>query len=370
MKLAFGILMILHGLLHLIGFAKAFFTTKTPMLVLGISKPFGVLWLFAFVLFMVSSTLWFNNKKWFYLVFVAVCISQILIILAWKEAKFGSIVNAIILLVGISHLADFKFNKMVQKESVLLFKKIEKNYDDVISNKDVEHLPEIVQKWMKNSGVIGSPKINSVRLQQIGHLKNKPTGKWVPFTAKQYFNIGKPSFVWSAKIQYSSLLYILGRDKLNEGNAEMLIKVWGVIPVVDEVDNFKIDSGSIQRFLGEMCWFPSAAISDYISWEYVDDTSAKAIFSSKSQSVSGIFRFNAKGDIVSFETDRFYGGGSDSKKEKWIIDVIDYKVYDTYRIPYKCKVTWRLREGDFNWLNLEVLDVDYNIFEPFEKMLN
>ena len=370
MKPAFGIFMIIHGLIHLMGFTKAFFSTKMSMQVLGISKPIGTLWLVTCALFMVSATLFFNNKKWFYLVFVAVCISQILIILAWKEAKFGSIANVIILLVAISHFADFRFNMMVQKESVSLFEKIVRSNEDVVSEKDVLHLPEIVQKWMKNSGVIGRPKINSVRLQQEGQLKNKPNGKWVQFTAKQYFNTREPSFVWSAKIQKNSLLYILGRDKLNEGNAEILIKVWGIISVVNEVDNFRINSGSMQRFLGEMCWFPSAAISDYISWEYIGANSAKAIFIYKSQSVSGIFKFNAEGDIISFETDRFYGGESDSKKEKWVIEVIDHKVFESYRIPYKCKVTWRLRESDFNWLSLEVVHIDYNISEPYDKVMN
>lgn len=370
MKLVFGILLIIHGLIHLIGFTKTLFSTKTTMQVLGIPKPIGTLWLIVFVIFMVSAALFFTNKKWFYFTFVAVCISQILIILAWNEAKFGSIANAIVLLVSITHFASFRFNMMVQKESASLFEKTQKTNDDLVSEKDILHLPEIVQKWMKNSGVIGIPKINLVRLQQEGQLKNKPNGKWLPFTAKQYFNTNPPAFVWSAKIKNNALTHILGRDKFYEGKAEMLIKIWGIIPVVNTANNLKIDSGSMQRFLAEMCWFPSAAINDYINWEYINDTSAKAIFTYKSQSVSGIFKFNAQGDIISYETDRFYGGKSDSKKEKWVIDMIDYKVFNHYKIPYKCKVTWNLKDGDFNWLKLEVVDVDYNISEPFKKMLN
>lgn len=102
MKLAFGILLFIHGAIHLIGFATSIYSTTMPIQALGISKPIGTVWLITFVLFTVSATQLFNNKKWFYIAFIAVCMSQILIIIAWKEAKYYSIANIIILLGSIS----------------------------------------------------------------------------------------------------------------------------------------------------------------------------------------------------------------------------------------------------------------------------
>ncbi|TGV04357.1 DUF6920 family protein [Flavivirga rizhaonensis] len=366
MRLAFLILLLIHGTIHLVGFVIAFYSTKIPMQALGISKPIGTLWLIAFVMFVVTASQFFTNKKWFYIAFIAVCISQILIIMVWKDAKYGTIANTIILLVNISAFENFRFNKMVQKESATLFDKIEINTASVILEKDIQHLPEIVQKWMKNSGVIDKNNIASVRLKQKGLLKIKPNGKWMPFRAKQYFNLNTPAFIWSAKINNNSTVYALGRDKFNNGKAEMLIKFLGVIPVVDEVENYKIDSGTMQRFLSEMCWFPSAAINNYLQWEHVNNTSAKATFMYKAQSVSAIFKFNNEGEIICFETSRFFGGEPDSKKEKWVVDIVDYKTFNNYKIPYKCKVTWQLKDGNFNWLNLEITDIEYNISEPYK----
>lgn len=367
MKLVFGVLLLIHGAIHLIGFVKAFYITEIDKQVLGIPKFIGALWLLVFILFIVAASSFFNNKKWFYLAFIAVTLSQILIISVWKEAKFGSIANIVILLVSMSAFGSHQFNKMVQKETAVLFKNIDVIDTSFITEKDIFHLPKIVQKWMKNSGAIGKPNITSVRLKQKGKMKTKPKGKWMPFMAKQYFNVETPTFIWTTKVENNPLLYMIGRDKLVDSKGEMLIKLNALIPVVNTGSNDKINQGVMVRFLAETCWFPSASLNDYIKWELMDDTSAKAVLTINNKSVSGIFRFNTKGNIISFETHRYFGGRKDAKLEKWVIDMIDYKTFNGIKIPNKCEVIWQLKEADFNWLNLEITDLEYNVLTPYKS---
>ena len=47
MKLAFAMLLLVHGLVHSMGFLKAFGLARLPQLGLPISRPRGVLWLVA-----------------------------------------------------------------------------------------------------------------------------------------------------------------------------------------------------------------------------------------------------------------------------------------------------------------------------------
>ncbi len=47
MKLAFTLLLVVHGLIHSMGFLKAFGLAQLPQLTLPISRPLGVLWLVA-----------------------------------------------------------------------------------------------------------------------------------------------------------------------------------------------------------------------------------------------------------------------------------------------------------------------------------
>lgn len=101
MKYFYGLLLIFHGFLHLIGFVKAFFSTEIFSELLSISKTMGVLWLLTFLLFTYASSEFLNNKKWIHLIIIAVCLSQYLIIMDWKDAKFGTILNIIVLAVAI-----------------------------------------------------------------------------------------------------------------------------------------------------------------------------------------------------------------------------------------------------------------------------
>ncbi len=51
-----------------------------------------------------------------------------------------------------------------------------------------------------------------------------------------------------------------------DGKGSMIIKVLSLINVVNDSNNEKINQGTLQRYLGEITWFPTAAVSPYIKW--------------------------------------------------------------------------------------------------------
>lgn len=361
MKILLIVLLFIHGLIHFMGFAKAFDYGNSISFTKEISKTTGILWLLVGLLFIISAILSVTKKDfWSILVIIAVVFSQILIFMFWKDTKFGTITNIIILLIGISAFGEYQFNTMIQKESRELLKQIKVEKTHVISENEISHLPEIIQKWMRNSGVIGKEKIVSVRLKQIGEMKTKPKNKWMSFIAIQYFNTENPAFVWSTKVNFMPLVNLVGRDKMIDGKGEMLIKLANVIPVVNESNNEKINSGTLIRYMAEMVWFPNVGLNDYMNWESIDANKAKATFTLNGKSVSGIYTFSDEGNFKSFETDRYYGGRNDSNLEKWEVIALDYKEFNGVNIPNKCKINWKLKEGDFNWLNLEITEMEFN----------
>ena len=185
------------------------------------------------------------------------------------------------------------------------------------------------------------------------------------FEAVQSFSLKPPAFNWAVRVDAFPLVQLSGRDKLTYGVGEMKIKLLSLINVVNEKENEKVNSGSMLRFLGEICWFPTAALNDYISWEEIDNLTAKATFTQQNKVVSGIFKFSTEGELLSFEADRFYGGDEKATKHPWLREVLEYKVFDGIKVPSKCKVTWKLPEGDFNWLNLEITTLEYNNSSSF-----
>ncbi len=361
MKFVFVFILLLHAGIHFIGFVKAFQLAEIHQLTQSISKPLGILWLVATLMFLFSVVLFLVKKDWWLVItLISVIISQFLIIVYWKDTKVGTIANILILFVGLSAYGNFKFNTIVQKESEQILQNIPFENLSKVSENDIAQLPEIVQKWMKISGVIGKEQVVAVCIKQIGNMRTKPGGKWLSFEASQSFNLQKPAFVWVTKVDAMPLIKMVGRDKLYKGEGEMLIKLASLIPVVNEGENSKINQGAMIRFLAETCWFPSAALNSYISWEAIDSNSARATLTIEGKSVSGVFSFSDQGNIVSFEANRYYGGENDSKLEKWLVKNNSYKTFNGIIIPNKSSVTWKLKNGDFKWLELEIIDVRYN----------
>ncbi|MBS1522442.1 MAG: hypothetical protein JST50_15690 [Bacteroidetes bacterium] len=100
MKIVFIALMILHGIIHSMGFFKAFRIADLAQLVHPIPKSSGVLWLVACLLFIFAAILFsVNRQSWWIFSALALILSQYLIINDWNDAKFGTAANLIILLV-------------------------------------------------------------------------------------------------------------------------------------------------------------------------------------------------------------------------------------------------------------------------------
>jgi len=361
MKVILLILMILHAAIHLLGFLKGFQLTEITQLSMSISKPVGLLWLLVAILFTLALFGFvFNLDFWIYLTFFTIIASQILVVLHWKDAAYGTIVNIILLLLVLPHFGKQQFDKKVSKEKTALIHSFNTSNNEILRKDEILNLPASVQNWLLQSGAVGSPKTVGAHLIQSGKLKTKPNSKWLPFQAEQHFNVKSPAFLWVAEVELFSGVILSGRDRLEEGTGEMLIKLASLIPVVNEKDNHSINTGAMIRFLGEICWFPSAAVNEYINWEELDSLSAKATFTGKTQSVSGIFHFTEGGELSSFEALRYFGGGKDAQRHLWKIEVLAYKTFEGIKVPALCRVIWKLPEGDFEWLQLSVTEVNYN----------
>jgi hypothetical protein len=366
-KCIFAGIILVHGLIHFMGFAKAFGYGNITQLTRDISKPAGFFWFITALLFTAGMILFLVKKEsWPVIVLIAVVISQILIITVWKDAKFGTLANAIALLVVIPSYANMQFTKMAAVEAKTILAKIPESNKVIITNEMLSSLPPVVQKWLIRSGVIGKEKMKTVRLKQKGEMRTKPEGKWMDFEAKQYFTVNEPAFVWTADVHMMPLVTLKGRDKFEQGRGAMFIKLLALVKVADAKNTEKVNSATMIRYLSETSWFPAAALSNYIKWETIDSLSAKATMTFNGMSVSGIFRFTNSGDMVGFTADRYYGTDDSAALEKWVVETEDWKDFAGIRIPYKSKVTWKLKAGDFNWAKMELTDLEFNKTELYQ----
>ena len=272
----------------------------------------------------------------------------------------GILVIIIFLVVVVSFLANVLFEQKVKKEVKELLDNNVKNKGEIIQKADLAGLPLCVQKWLEYSQVIGKEKITTVHSKQKAMMRMKEGQPWLPVEAEQYFTIDKPGFIWKAKIKAAPLLHIAGRDKYFEGKGSMLIKILSLITVADARGK-EMDQGTLVRYLAETVWFPTAALSSYIKWEEIDADSARATMSYGGVTASGVFVFNEKGEVINFIAERYMESNGRYVLETWSTPMKDYKEFNGIRIPAKGEIVWKLKTGDFNWYQVEVAEIEYNI---------
>lgn len=367
MRAFFLIIVTLHALIHSLGFVKAFGIRELKGLTLPISKPLGIVWLLTAALLLVYGLLYQLHYKYAWIVgIVGVQISQLLILYFWKDAQLGTLPNVLMLAVLVFSYSDSMFDGLVREETQEILTHTVA-YPTVLTREETAHLPAPVQRWLAGCGAVGRPKAENGRITQKAQMKMKPEqNNWYPATAIQHTNISEPAFIWSVDLKMNPLMWFRGRDKLQNGKGEMLIRLNSLLNVVNEHGK-KMDEGSMQRFLGEMVWFPSLALSPYVEWEPIDDFSARATIAYRGTEGSGTFYFNEKGDFTRFVALRYQGNAPDSEKKEWILTVDDYAVFDGIRMPSQMKAAWKLDHGDWNWLRLEIADLQYNVPVAFIK---
>jgi hypothetical protein len=370
LRILFSLIIIIHGLIHLLGFVKEFnlasvdqLTGKTLFTFSGsTAKVIGFLWLVACAQFLTSSIIYLLKKDWWRIVAsLSFILSQSLIILYWQDAKYGTIANIILLLVIIPSYGTWNFNQMVKHELEDFLKFTDKK-EQIITSRQFINFPPVVQKWLIRSGITGKISSGYVYLMQKGKMRTSPDGKWMNAEAEQYFDTYDPGFIWIADVSMNPVLKLKGRDKYERGHGHMLIKLMSLFPVVDS-RGAETDQGTMLRYLGEAVWFPQFALSPWLKWEPLDSTRAKVTMNYKGVSASGIFTFSKEGDFVSFSAERYYDRKDGATLEDWLVtaDPQGYKVFEGIRVPAKLSVTWQLKTGDFTWYNLEVEKIRYII---------
>ncbi len=140
----------------------------------------------------------------------------------------------------------------------------------------------------------------------------------------------------------------------------MQIKALGLIPIVD-ARGPELDQGTLLRFLGELAWFPSAALAPYLRWEPLDEHSARAVMSHAGVSASADFFFDADGRVLRMAARRYMKSGSaPATLERWEVRMTQWQRPDGVLIPTEGEVSWELGSGRFTYYEFRIVALQEN----------
>lgn len=349
MRYFLTVLIFIHGLISLMGFLKAFQLLEIKQFELEISRIAGLFWLLSSVLLLTSSVFIISRSELFWVVGgTALILSQIMILWFWKDAKFGTILNVVLLVLVVINFSMWNHHRIGTEKGKSIM-----SMNNPRAFKTNKELPELIQTWMNYVGSESDYFPLAVQFKQKGRLRLAPDKDWLNFNANQYITLDPPSFLWAARVGDGEIMQFSGVDQYLNGKGNMNIALYGLIDVVDASGN-QIDEGTAIRYLGEIVWYPWMARSRFIQWEAVDDQTMLATFSYKDIEVEGTFTFNKKGVPVLYKAMRY---NEERKKEvPWRveIDAHSYSDFEGVKIPTSASVIWEYDEGDFKWLVVEI----------------
>jgi hypothetical protein len=374
MRLALLILLLVHALIHLLGFVKGFGLAPVAQLVAPISRPVGALWLLACALLLATAaTLAARWPAWWTLGAAALLLSQGLVLLAWSDAKFGTLANLLLLMAVVVGGATARFAADTEGRVVALLNAAPQEPAAAVQQVDVDALPPALRRHLTRAGVVGHPRPQVVRLRQQGAMQLAPGQGFVDVVAQQYFTLAAPAFLWRVKLAMFGLP-VVGRDTYQDGHGRMRIEAAGLVPVVDEADA-KIDQGALLRFLGEGVWFPAGLLSPHVAWEAGEDAQHEARATMRYQGVEGAadFTFDDAGRFVSLRAQRYRGGGEEGQLTPWSVRATTWARFDvgaadarySVEVPSEGDVVWHLPEGDFVFYRWTIHALEYDVGEPW-----
>jgi hypothetical protein len=235
------------------------------------------------------------------------------------------------------------------------------NQAEILTEKDIVHLPRTVQEYLRLVGVIGREKVMNFRAEFRGGIRSGPGEKFMSLHSVQYNFIEEPTRLFHIVAKKMGIP-ARGNHIYRDQKATMLIKLLGLFTVSD-AKGWQMDQGETVTVFNDMCFMaPASLIDKRIEWTQIEDRSVNAKFTNGSISISATLYFNDKGELVDFvSNDRFETiDGRSYHNFPWSTPVTAYTDINGYHLPSVAKLIYRHPDEDFCYGEFSLVSIEYN----------
>jgi hypothetical protein len=363
MRWLFATLLLLHGLIHLLGVVKALQPASLPQLTHPVGPAMAAVWLAAAVLFVVSSgALWLWPRWWWAIGGLAIVVSTIAILPSWTDAKIGAAVN-VIAVVGIvfGYLVDGPASLRAEFDREVAAGQARVTRSPPLTDADVAHLPVPVQRYLRVTGVIGQPRVQSMQARMRGRIRNGPNAPWMPLVIDQHNFFDEPArlFYMDASRMFVPLQ---GLHRYVGRSATMRVKAAGLFSVMSASGPEMTRAETVTMF-NDMCILaPATLIDPAVRWEGVEGSTVRAAFTNAGETIRATLVFDDAGDLVDFWSDdrRQLSIAGTSKPVRWSTPIGPYRQFGPVRIAAQGEARWHEPAGEYAYIEITITDLQYN----------
>lgn len=238
----------------------------------------------------------------------------------------------------------------------------------LVTEAEIAHLPDAVQRYLRFMGVVGRPRVWSFRTAWTGHFRLRPEAAWLPCEAWQYNTRLSVGRIFHIRIRFGGVLPVVGRDTYLGGSGRMFIRLFDRI-LIQDATGPAYDTSELVTYLNDALFLaPSMLLGPETTWTAVDDSAFDVTLTNGGRTVSGRVYLDERGAPRDFSTtDRFladpYAPYHPLVRAEWRTPVHDWHVVNGRLIPAGALAVWHLPQGDFAYADLRVLPatLTYNV---------
>ena len=355
----------LHGLIHLMGFAKAFGYAELPQLTQPISREWGVLWLLAGVLVVATAALFAAGARTYRIVgALALLVSQLVIGAAWRDAWAGTAANAVLLLVvahGLLTEGPWSFHAQYLRDVAA---GLSRSVDaPLVTETDLAPLPEPVRRYLRMTHAVGQARVHNYRVRFTGRIRSAPDAAWMPLEAEQQSFADQPTRLFLMRARMFGVP-VEAFHRLVDGHATMRVTVADVVPMVNARGE-EMDRAETVTLFNDMCILaPGTLVGPGIAWEPMDASTARARFSHRDHTIAATLFFDGDGRLVNFESDDRARSSPDGTltKQRFSTPLRGYRDFGPLHLAGYGEARWRLPDAaQFTYGEFTMTDVVTNV---------
>lgn len=242
----------------------------------------------------------------------------------------------------------------------------------------VQGLPKPARRYLLHAIAPGTPLASSVRLTIPGEIRLATDGPPLPMESEEVLVAGR-GYVWRARVGRGAK-WVVGYDRLLDGDGEMRWWLWGVIPVAHATGD-DVSRSAVGRLLGESIFLPSMLLSrdarsdgrggrtadgiDHrgVRWEAVDDATGRVHVAAFGEETTLTLDIDPDGRLRRVTFPRWNGDprngpvgylpfGSDRFAEE--------RSVAGYTIPTRVRAGWRLGDEDeYPFFFARITEIEY-----------
>jgi hypothetical protein len=131
---------------------------------------------------------------------------------------------------------------------------------------------------------------------------------------------------------------------------------------VNEHGTPALAAGELLRYLAEAVMMPTALLpSSGAQWSPVDDNSARVTITDRETTVSAVFYFGPRGEIVRVNAQRYRDVGGTAVLTPWVGHFRDYRSVQGMMVPMYGEVAWVVGGGVMSYFRGRTTSITFEL---------